>query len=119
MNEIATAIVPVSEGIAVLPLVGFIDEDRAIQLVELIPQKIQVFNLAHLIIDFSGVFNIDTTVIDLLYKINSILKLLGISPICTGIRPELALKAVETCKDITRLHTMTHVQQALSQLTKK
>lgn len=118
INEIGTPIVPVSEGIAVFPLVGTIDEDRVIQLVEIIPQRALEHDLNYLIIDFSGVYNIDTVVIEFLYKINSILNLLGITPISTGIRPELALKAIENCGDLSTLYTMSTVQQALRQLTK-
>ncbi|WP_019414518.1 PAS domain S-box protein [Paenisporosarcina sp. TG20] len=118
INEIGTPIVPVSEGIAVLPLVGTIGEDRVIQLMEIIPQKALEHNLNYLIIDFSGIYNIDSVVIEFLYKINSILNLLGIAPICTGIRPELALKAIENYGDLSTLNTMSTVQQALSQLTK-
>ncbi|AQQ55014.1 histidine kinase [Planococcus lenghuensis] len=114
--EVATPIVPVSEGISVVPLVGTIDADRAGQLLELIPKKVQGQQLRYLILDFSGIHSIDATVIDFMYNINSTLKLLGISPVCTGLRPELARKAIETCRSITGLWTMATVKQALNRL---
>ncbi|WP_035179591.1 PAS domain S-box protein [Alkalihalobacterium bogoriense] len=116
VREIATPIVPVFEGIAVIPLVGNVDLDRTNQLVTIIPQKMQGHNLEHLIIDVSGIYNIDETVIDFIYEINSIMKLLGISLIFTGLRPELAHKAVEARMNITSIKTKSTVKQALEQL---
>lgn len=116
IGEVSTPIVPVADGIAVLPLVGVIDEVRADQLIELIPQKTQNYPIRYLIIDVSGIYNIDTVVAKFLFKINSIVGLLGISLIFTGVRPELAYKAVEARSDITTLKTMANVQQALKRL---
>lgn len=115
-HEIATPIVPIVDGVAVLPLVGAVDGDRATQLLDIIPQKIQGHALKHLIIDVSGIYNIDSVVAEFLYKINAILELLGIELVFTGIRPELAQKAVEARMDFTKLHTMSNVKQALKQL---
>ncbi|WP_416150355.1 PAS domain S-box protein [Salipaludibacillus sp. HK11] len=116
MNEIATPIVPVSEGIAVLPLVGDLNEARTIQMLDTIPQKIGKYHLDHLIIDVSGIYNFDDVVAEFIYKINPIIELLGISVLYTGIRPELAKKAVELQIDINSLKTMPNVKQALNQL---
>lgn len=115
-NEIATPIVPIVDGVAVLPLVGAVGGDRATQLLDIIPQKIQGQDLEHLIIDVSGIYNIDSVVAEFLYKINAILELLGIELIFTGIRPELAQKAVEARMDFTKLRTMSNVKEALKQV---
>lgn len=112
-NEIAAPIVPVFDGIAILPLVGSVDGDRANQLLDIISQKVQGQELNCLIIDVSGIYNIDNVVAEFLYKINSIMRLLGIVLIFTGIRPELAQKAVEARVDFGSLHTMSTVKQAL------
>jgi rsbT co-antagonist protein RsbR len=117
MNEVTTPIVPVSDGIAVIPIVGLIDEDKANQLLNCIPPRLQMHTLNYLIIDFSGIYNLDPTVVDFLFKINSIMKLLGISPVVTGLRPELARKAVEIGHDLSSLTTMSNVKQALHKLT--
>lgn len=119
MNEVATPVVPVTDSISVLPLVGEVDEDRAEQLLELIPKRLQGQNVRHVIIDVSGIYTINTTVIEFLYEITAVMKLLGVTPVCTGLRPELAKKAVETCKDITALHTMADVKQALKLLSRQ
>ncbi|WP_183040940.1 PAS domain S-box protein [Salipaludibacillus neizhouensis] len=118
ISEVATPIVPVFEGIAVIPIVGEIDEDRTQQLIDIIPQKIQGHDLQYLIIDVSGIYNIDEVVINFLYEISAIMKLLGISLIFTGLRPGLARKAVSSCPNVTSLRTMSNVKQALNLLIK-
>lgn len=114
-NEISAPIVPIIDGLAVLPLVGSVDGDRSMRLLDIIPQKIQGENLHCLIIDVSGIYNIDNVVAEFLYKIDQILRLLGIQLIFTGIRPELALKAVDVRIDFSKLKTMGTVKQALKQ----
>ncbi|ANU09554.1 PAS sensor protein [Planococcus antarcticus DSM 14505] len=112
-NEVSTPIVPIIDGLAVLPLVGSVDGDRSMRLLDIIPQKIQGENLHCLIIDVSGIYNIDNVVAEFLYKIDQIMRLLGIQLIFTGIRPELALKAVDVRVDFSQLKTMGTVKQAL------
>ncbi|MEC5425733.1 PAS domain S-box protein [Virgibacillus sp. C22-A2] len=119
IREVATPIVPVHEGISVLPLVGELDSDRIEQLLNIIPQKILDHDLDYLIIDISGAYNIDTHVVEFLYKINAIIGMLGITLIFTGIRPELTKAAVEVCINIDTLRTMSTVKQALNHLVKK
>ncbi|MBH0228899.1 PAS domain S-box protein [Halobacillus sp. KCTC 3957] len=117
IGEVSTPLVPVADEIAVLPLVGVIDETRAEQLLELIPAKTQQYPLRYLIVDVSGIYNIDHVVAEFLFNINAIVELLGISLIYTGLRPELAHKAIEARSDITSLKTMATVQQALKRLS--
>lgn len=112
-NEISTPIVPIIDGLAVLPLVGSVDGDRINRLLDIIPQKVQGEKLECLIVDVSGIYNIDEVVAEFLYKIDHIMRLLGIKLIFTGIRPELALKAVEARVDFSQLTTMGTVKQAL------
>lgn len=112
-NEVSTPIVPIIDGLAVMPLVGSVDGDRSTRLLDLIPQKIQGHELNFLIVDVSGIYNIDNVVAEFLYKIDQIMRLLGIGLIFTGIRPELAMKAVEARVDFSKLTTMGTVKQAL------
>ncbi|WP_142828521.1 PAS domain S-box protein [Planococcus soli] len=112
-KEVSTPIVPIIDGLAVMPLVGSVDGDRSNRLLDIIPQKVQGENLSCLIVDVSGIYNIDHVVATFLYKIDQIMRLLGIKLIFTGIRPELALKAVEARVDFSQLTTLGTVKQAL------
>ena len=116
LADIKKVLVPILDGIAVLPLVGAIDEVRAKQLLDAVPVKVQKQNVECLIIDFSGIYNIDTIVSDSLFKINRVLSMLGVRTIITGIRPELALTAIELDIDWASTTTMSTVKDALYSL---
>jgi rsbT co-antagonist protein RsbR len=117
VSEISTPIVPLLDGISIIPLVGTMDFDQTKTLLDILPEKLKLEDdIKHIIIDFSGIYNIDEVVIDFLMKINSIMKLLGINPIITGIRPELAQSALQIGNDLYSITTISTVKQALRYL---
>lgn len=113
INELASRIVPLLEGIAVLPLLGVINQNRAEQLLELVPVNVQEQGVSRLIIDCSGIYKIDNLVIDYLFKINNVLKLLGVKCILTGVRPQLAVEAVKLGINLNNIITFSNVKDAL------
>jgi len=116
INELSATIVPVLNGIAILPLMGSIDEDRARQLLDEVPFKVQKQNISCLIIDFSGIYTINSVVTNYLFKINAVLSLLGVRSIITGLRPQLALSAIQLDYRLDSIPTMSTVKQALHSL---
>lgn len=116
VNELSSTLVPVLDGIAVLPLVGAIDEVRAKQLLDNVPARVRRQNIECLIIDFSGIYNLDTVVTDYLFKINSVMSVLGVRTIITGLRPELALIALQLDINWASTPTMASVKDALQSL---
>jgi rsbT co-antagonist protein RsbR len=116
INELASQAVPLLDGIAVLPLLGAVNPDRAAQLLELVPVNVQKQGVSHLIIDCSGIYRIDHLVIDSLFKINNVLTLLGVTCILTGVRPQLAAEAVTLGIDLNNIITFTNVKDALCYL---
>jgi PAS domain S-box-containing protein len=116
INELSATVVPLLDGIAVLPLVGSIDEERASQLLEEVPFKVQRQKVECLIIDFSGIYNFDDVVTDTLFKINCVLSMLGVRSILTGLRPELALTAIQQDIDFAATPAMSTVKDALYSL---
>lgn len=116
INELSATLVPVLNGIAILPLMGSIDEDRAKQLLDQVPFKVQKQDINCLIIDFTGIYTLNSVVTDYLFRINSVLSLLGVRSIITGLRPELALTAIQLDDKLDSIPTMSTVKQALSSL---
>jgi len=113
INELASTLVPLLEGIAVLPLLGTINQDRAKQLLERVPVNVQKQKVSQLIIDCSRIYKIDALVIDSLLKINHVLKLLGIQCSLTGLRPQLVIEAVEHGTNLKDIITFSNVKDAL------
>lgn len=116
IDELASNIVPLLKGIAVLPLLGAINQNRAEQLLELVPANVQEQAVNRLIIDCSGIYKIDNLVIDSLFKISNVLKLIGVKCIITGIRPQLAIEAVKLGITSESIITFSNVKEALCYL---
>lgn len=114
--ELSVPVVPLAKGIAILPLIGNIDEERAHQLMEQTLSEANRLKLSSLILDLSGVAMVDTMVADQIFKVVSALKLLGVQTIVTGIRPEIAQTAVNLGLDFSTQATRANLQQALSDL---
>ncbi|WCK55108.1 PAS domain S-box protein [Aneurinibacillus sp. Ricciae_BoGa-3] len=115
INQLSAPLVPIHEGIAVLPLVGSINLKRAKYLLEQVPLKIKEKNIECLISDFSGIYTLDTTTIDYLFKISAILGLLGVRSVVTGVSPEIAQMVVRLGMDLSLIQTFGTVQQALDE----
>jgi rsbT co-antagonist protein RsbR len=116
INELSATLVPLLKGIAVLPLVGEIDETCASQLLEIVPEKAKQQGIDCLIIDFSGTYQLHQVVTDYLFKLSHVLNLLGIKSIYTGIQPNHALEAANMDISQLRTPTKTTVKDALEYL---
>ncbi|MBM7693945.1 rsbT co-antagonist protein RsbR [Peribacillus deserti] len=113
LDEIDSPIIPVVDAVAVLPIIGFVDETRAATLLETVPEKCMKENITYLVIDVSGVNNIDTLVANQFYRLTEVLNLLGITPIVSGISPEIAITAVRLGIVFDRTKTYSNLKQAL------
>jgi rsbT co-antagonist protein RsbR len=113
MLELAAPIVPIKNGVAVLPLIGNLSETRASYITNNVIPKVSHLNLEILVIDFSGIQNFDAHVAQQVFQIRDVLNLLGIQPIVTGIRPFIAQTAVNLGINIKDLQTYSTVKQFL------
>lgn len=92
--KVATPVIPVKDGIIVLPLVGRIDTFRIKYLIENSTPKIANIDVNYVIIDFSGVYKIDKVNIRLINEMVQMIRLMGINVIATGVSPDLAKMAI-------------------------
>ena len=113
MRALSSPVLPILEGVAVMPLVGSIDDKRAEYILEQVPLKVQEQNVHTLISDFSGIHKLDETVIDCLFRTSAVLGLLGVRSIITGVGPEVAQSVVRLGADLSLIQIFGTVQQAL------
>lgn len=119
VNILSAPVVPVQEDVAVLPLVGKMDHDRATLIMERAVPLVAKQKIQCLIIDFSGIVTIDATIAKHIFDIHNVLRLLGVDSIATGMRPELAQAAVEGGVDFSSIITFATVKQAIESINKK
>ncbi|WP_221563541.1 STAS domain-containing protein [Alkalihalobacillus sp. TS-13] len=114
--ELSVPIVPLFKGVAVLPLIGDIDTNRAKSIQEKALERCQELKLERLVIDLSGVAVVDTMVAHHIFQLVTTLKLLGVKTLITGIRSAVAITAVNLGIDLHELNIYTSLQQALDAL---
>ncbi|WP_075619977.1 STAS domain-containing protein [Paenisporosarcina indica] len=111
--ELSVPVVPLKRGVAILPLIGNIDTERAKLLIEETLKTANRLQLEKLIIDLSGVYIVDTMVAGEIFKVIDALKLLGVESILTGIRPEVAQTIIGIGLDFSGIKMTANVEQAL------
>lgn len=116
--SLSAPIVPIRDEVVVLPLVGYIDEDRTKFIMETVIPKIAEMNVDYVILDFSGVLTINRRVAESLHQIGSILWIMGIKVVVTGLRPELVQVAINSNIQISSTESFSTVKQALENIGK-
>jgi rsbT co-antagonist protein RsbR len=111
--ELSVPVVPITKGIAILPLIGEVDTERATLLLEETLKKANELKLSHLLFDLSGVMVVDTMVAHQIFKIVDALGLLGVKTILIGIRPEVAQTMIQLGIDFSKITIKANLEQAL------
>ncbi|MYL49683.1 STAS domain-containing protein [Halobacillus litoralis] len=116
MAELSVPVVPITKGVAVLPLIGEVDTNRAQLIMETSLNKSSEFELDYIFIDVSGVPVIDTLIANYIYQVVHALELVGVHATLTGLRPETAKSLVDMGVDFTHVHTKAGLHQALEEI---
>ncbi len=101
---------------ALLPLVGNIEPTRAEYILESALEQCVEKGVSQLFIDLSGVVLIDTMVAHQLFNLMDALQLIGVKPILSGLRPEIAQTAVQLGLKFDNLTITSTLSQALNRL---
>ncbi|MDY6821309.1 MAG: PAS domain S-box protein, partial [Deferribacterota bacterium] len=94
IKELATPSLEVMDKVVVMPLVGKLTSDRALDAMERILEKIEEIKAYAAIIDITGVPTIDSAVADNLIKTIEAIRLVGATPILSGVSANAAKNLV-------------------------
>jgi anti-anti-sigma factor len=113
IRELSSPVLPVADGVLVMPLIGVIDSQRAVNLSTTLLQAIERHHTRVVILDVTGVPIIDTQTARILLQVADASRLLGTQPVLVGIRPELAQTLVGLGVELQNLKSMADLQSAL------
>ena len=113
IRELSTPIIPVSDSVLVVPLIGTIDTARAMEITSAILRAVSQQHAHTMIIDITGVAVVDTSVIQHLLQTASALRLLGTAVMLVGITPEVAQTIVQLGADLSSIVTRSTLQAGL------
>lgn len=114
--ELSAPVVPIAENIAILPLVGEIEFDRAQFILEKTLTAANKLRISTLVIDLSGVVKVDSMVAEQIIKIVQALNMVGVKAILTGIRSEIAITLSQLGVDTRSLVIGGSLKQTLEKL---
>ena len=113
IQHLSTPIVPIYEGILVLPLVGVVDPRRATQIMEAVLDKIVEHQADVLILDITGVPVVDTSVANYIIQMARAVTLLGSQVVLVGIGSEIAQTIVQLGVDLRNITTLANLQAGI------
>ncbi|WP_437279704.1 PAS domain-containing protein [Sorangium sp. So ce375] len=105
IRELVTPLLPIAEGVLVMPLIGFFDSARASRIIETLLEGVQRHSARIAIIDITGVKAVDTQVAEMLVQSARAVGLLGAQVVLTGIQPAIAQTLIELDVDLRGLIT--------------
>ncbi len=113
IRELSTPLIPLSDSVVLMPLIGSIDTSRAQQVMEALLEGIATHQADIAILDITGVSVVDTQVANALVQSAQAVRLLGAQVILTGIGPTMAQTLVHLGADLTSIQTRGSLQRAI------
>lgn len=114
--KLSAPIVPITDDVVVIPLIGYLDEKRVRHMMENVIPKVAEMDIDHVITDFSGIVTINEQIAEAMHQIGNMLRLMGIHVIAAGLRPDLAQAVVSSGINMSEIESYATVKQALKSI---
>jgi rsbT co-antagonist protein RsbR len=115
IRELSTPVLQVRERLLILPIIGVLDTDRARQLTEQLLAGIRQHRAKVVVIDTTGVPDVDESVANHLVQTVDASRLMGASVIITGLSAEIAQTLVTIGVDLSKMHTLGDLQGGIEE----
>lgn len=114
LQELSAPLIPVIEGITIMPLIGTVDTERAKLIMENLLDGTIKYNSEVVLIDITGVPVVDTMVAHHLIQAAEAVRLTGATCILVGIRPEIAQTIVNLGIDLSKFQTKSSLRKGFN-----
>jgi rsbT co-antagonist protein RsbR len=115
IRELSTPVLQVRERLVILPIIGVLDGQRARQLTEQLLRGIRSNRAKVVVIDITGVPEIDSTVANHLVQTVEASRLMGASVIITGLSSDIALTLVTLGVDLSKMNAVGDLQGGIEE----
>ena len=116
IEEVSTPVVPVLEGVLVLPLIGSLDNERTARATRAALTEVTRHGARVCILDITGARLVDSRAVTNLTNLVQALKLVGADACVTGVGAQVAQTLVRLGLDMKGLRTYRTLAQALAAL---
>lgn len=115
LRETATPITEIWDGVLTLPIIGTLDSSRTMLVMEALLNRIAKDHAKAVVMDLTGVKNIDSQVSHHLIQMVRAVQLMGSDAIITGIHPEIARALVSLNIDLSNVTTRASLSDGLKE----
>jgi anti-anti-sigma regulatory factor/HAMP domain-containing protein len=114
IDALSTPLIPLSDEIVVMPLVGELDERRLGNVSELLTQGLYASSARVAILDLTGVPRLDEVVAMSLVRVAKKANLLGAKVVITGLQPQVAAELTELNLHLEGINTERTLQNGVA-----
>ena len=114
LEEMSTPVMPIWDGILLLPLIGVVDSTRTDHAVTKTLERINETRSKVFLLDISGVPAVDTAVANQLLKITKATQLMGCETVISGLSPAIARTMVELGVEVGQVRTTATLRDAFA-----
>ncbi|MDX8398841.1 MAG: STAS domain-containing protein [Gallionellaceae bacterium] len=115
LRETATPITEIWDGVLTLPIIGTLDSSRTMLVMEALLNRIAKDHAKAVVMDLTGVKNIDSQVSHHLIQMVRAVQLMGSQAIITGIRPEIARALISLNINMSDITTRASLSDGLKE----
>src|SRR4051795_3808244 len=115
LRELSTPVLQVRERLLILPIIGVLDNARAQQLTEQLLHGIRNHRAKVVVVDITGVADVDEPVANHLVQAVEASRLMGAGVIITGLSPEIAQTLVTIGVDLTKMNAVGDLQGGIEE----
>jgi len=115
LRELSTPVLQVRERLLILPIIGVLDNARAQQLTEQLLRGIRTHRAKVVVVDITGVADVDEPVANHLVQAVDASRLMGAGVIITGLSPEIAQTLVTIGVDLTKMNAVGDLQGGIEE----
>jgi anti-anti-sigma factor len=119
LRELSTPLIPITDHVVIMPLIGSIDSGRAQLVMETLLQGVAEHRAELVILDITGVSVVDTQVAQAFIQAAQAVKLLGAQVMLTGIQPQIAQTLVHLGVDLRGIVTRGSLQSGIAAALKE
>lgn len=114
VNRLSSPIIPVLDGIVVVPLIGKYEEDRSDQLIVNTLNKLPAYKASYLVLDLTGMEQeIGQHAVSLIEKIGSAARLIGTKTILVGISSGLGIGITQSNINLSKFECFQTLQHGI------
>jgi rsbT co-antagonist protein RsbR len=114
LRELSTPLIPITDDVVIMPLIGTIDSQRAQQVMETLLEGVARHQAQLVLLDITGVAVVDTQVAQAFIQAAQAVRLLGAQVMLTGIQPQIAQTLVMLGADLSGIQTQCSLQAGIA-----